>query len=197
MRDKAKSEARKIARSVKNDVHKLGISLRGKAYLYPERVMFENIQHLAWAIEHKERLIKTGQYTEKQLRLEYNEAVKWAQDSMAGAIIDNDVDFFERMADLARLKMDGGLMQSGKLTDEKAAYVSLAACALRRSNLPVNGDSIAEYLNKRWPKPDRVGKIVKGDKTPTMDPVVWDGGEVRTIMRTIRTEADTKRRLVS
>ena len=193
MNDPAKTEARKVAAAVKDVVHKVGMSLSGKGYVYPERIMYENIQLLAWAIEHKERLIKTGQYTEKQLRLEYNEQIKWAQDSLAGAIIDNDVDFFERMADLARLK------KSGKHIDEKAAYVGVAVLALRRAKRTVTAYAIAKHLNERWPKPDRAGKIIKGDKTPTMDPVLWTPREVLEIMGTIgiKGDRDTKKRLVS
>jgi len=183
MKEPAKTEARKGATVQKNDAHKLGVLLMGKAYVYPERIMFENIQYLAWAIEHKETLIKRGQHTEKELRLLYNEAVKWAQDSMAGAIIDNDVDFFERMADLARLKMDAGLIQSGKAIDEKAAQVRIAVMVLGREKKAITGESIADYLNKRCPKPKRAGKIIKGDKAPIMEGGEWDGGEVRKIMR--------------
>jgi hypothetical protein len=197
MKEKAKSDARKVASAVKNVAHKVGVSLSGKAYVYPERMMYENIQYLAWAIENRGSLIERGQHTEKELRLLYDEAAKWAHDSLAGAIIDNDVGFFERMADLARLGMQGGLVQSGKTIDEKSAHVGLAVLALRREKKSITGESVAVYLNVRWPKPKRAGKIIKGDKTPIMEGAEWDGGEVRKIMRKIGIKAGTKKRLVS
>jgi hypothetical protein len=175
MKEKAKTEARNIAKGIEDEAHKLGVLLKGKAYLYPECTMFENIQYLAWAIGDKKHLIKKGQHTEKDLKESFDAAAKWAQDSLLLAVRDNDVGFFERMADLARIK------KAGQTIDEKAAKVSIALKVFRLEKKAITGEAIAEYLNWRWPKASQRTVYVKGDKTPIIEGREWDGGEVRKI----------------
>jgi hypothetical protein len=148
MRGKPKGIRRKDAKELATVSEKISLSLYGEIASWPERQIFEDFHLLRWLLD-QDSVARSSFCSDAEFEAWKAEANERARGAMIAAVLENDAEFFDRMAAIARFRKG-----QPRPVDEMGFNVLIAFRSLELKKAKISAPAIADILAERFPRDD-------------------------------------------